>query len=167
MRVARVVVTFLFFLFSSSHLKSQQSATPPRRDPSAIQVLNQALATATANSAIATVKDFSGTGSITYYWAGTQEQGAATIRALSTTNFRIDATLPGGVRSWLTTAGGSSIRETDGTVSPILWHNTIHLGGLCLPQLKVANVLNDLSWSLRNSGTDTFSGHCRSRSAND
>jgi hypothetical protein len=159
MRVARFVLCFLLAFASSPRLNSQQSTTAVQRDPQAIALLSQALTASGSATLTASLHDFTASGSITYFWAGSQVQGTATIRALGITSFRVDATLPEGVRSWVTTQDQGSIRETNGQVSPILWHNTIHLGALTLPQWKIANVLNDWTLSVQYSGTDSFSGH--------
>ena len=163
MRFARTfVLAFLSLLLAFSAFPQQTATTtqpPPQRDPQAIAVLTQALNAAGGATLTASLQDFTASGSITYFWAGSSVQGAATIRALGLANFRVDATLPEGVRSWVTTRDQGSIRDTNGKVSPILWHNTIHLGALSLPQLKIANALNDSTLSVQYSGTDTFSSH--------
>jgi hypothetical protein len=159
MRVAWVILSFLLILSSSPRLNSQQSRATPQRDPQAIALLTQALTASGGATLTASLHDFTASGSVTYFWAGSQVQGTATIRALGVTSFRLDAALPEGVRSWATTQGQGLIKETNGQVSQILWHNTIHLGALNLPQWKIANVLNNSTFSVQYYGTDTFSGH--------
>ncbi len=80
------LLSALLLTFPNLH-PAQTSTTAPQRDSQALTILNQALSTSGGSTAVASIKDFTATGSITYHWAGSQVQGTATVRALATTSF--------------------------------------------------------------------------------
>src|SRR5713226_10363550 len=133
MRVVRLVLSFLLILSSSPRLSSQQSVSAPQRDPQALTILNQVLGASGGATTLSTVQDATGTGTVTYYWAGLQVQGTATARSRGVGQFRIDAVLPQGVRSWAVSNGSGSLKETDGTLQPIPYYNALNLGSLTFP----------------------------------
>lgn len=137
---------------------SAQTATTVRRDPQALAVLQQAVAVG-GGTVLGSIQDFTATGSITYFWAGSQVQGTATIRALATTSFRVDANLPQGTRSWAVISSKGSTKETDGHITLIPRNNAMHLGALSFPQWKIASILNDPTLSVQYSGTVSFDSH--------
>src|SRR5258708_10191611 len=97
-------------------LAGQQTAHPAiQRDDQAVTVLRNAVSAAGSAELLGAVRDFKGSGKITYYWAGEEVQGDVTVLGRGTTQFRLDASLPEGVRS-LTVNGG------DGFVSAIIGH---------------------------------------------
>ncbi len=153
MRVTRLILSLLFIFVSAPRLSSQQSITAPQRDPQALTILNQALAASGGATSVASIQDFTATGSITYFWAGSEVQGVATIKARGATNFRVDASLPQGTRSWVSNSAKGSVKEADGQVSAIPPHNAIHLGALSFPQLKIAAVLNNPALSIQYAGS--------------
>lgn len=91
------------------------ASTSPLQDPQAVSILNQAITAAGGAQAIRAVSDFTATGTITLY-AGTQAQGTVTVRGLNSTEIRIDATLPTGVRSWAVHDGISSAKSEIGKI---------------------------------------------------
>ncbi len=160
MRVARFVLSLLLVFASSSRLNSQEStATAAQRDPQAVTILNQVLAASGGSTAVASIQDFTASGSIIYFWAGSEVQGTATVRALATTSFRVDANLPQGTRSWVASYGNGTIRNTDGSLARIPSNNTQNLGALTFPLLKVAAALNNTSLSIQYLSLTNFSGH--------
>src|SRR5208282_4750375 len=101
----------------------QPAQVAPTRDPQAVSILSQALAAAGGVSAVSVVQDFTGTGTITYYWANQEVSGQATVRGLGTSDFRLDAQLPQGARSWLVTALQGATKNVDGTTTAIQYSN--------------------------------------------
>jgi hypothetical protein len=136
-------------------LKAQQGAP---RDPQALTILAQAVAAGGGPAAISSVKDFTAQGTITYYWAGKEVTGSATVRGRGAADFRLDANLPSGTRSWATSGGSASIREASGKVRPIPYHNAVNLGALSLPYLKIVTALSDASISIIYKGAVQFEG---------
>lgn len=147
----------LAVLLLSLHSASAQT-TPAVRDPQAITVLTEAVNAAGGMSAIASVQDFTGTGNITYYWAGQEVTGSATVRGLGSSLFRLDAELPDGTRSWAVTDTKGTLKNPDGTTSQIQYSNAISLGGLTLPYLRIAAALSNPNFSITPAGTATLNG---------
>lgn len=105
-------------------------------------VLLQALNTVGGAAAISTIQDFTATGSITYYWAGDQVQGSAIVRGRGIDEFRLDASLSAGTRSYAVGHGTGALKDTDGTVTAIPYHNTVNLG---IPTFPFPTILARLS----------------------
>ena len=122
---------------------SAQSSPTITRDPAALATINQALAAAGGAAAIAAIQDFSGNGQITYYWGGKEITGSVTVRGRSIDQFRLDATLPTGTRSWAVSKGAGTVKEPDGKSTPIPLHNAISLGSLTFPFVRLNQAVND------------------------
>jgi hypothetical protein len=119
-----------------------------QRDAQAITILTQAINVAGGSTALAAIQDFTASGQITYYWAGTEVQGAVVARGRGTGQFRMDATLPNGVRSWTVSNGVGSLKDVDGTVSSIPYSNTVNLRSLTFPLTYLASASSDASTSI-------------------
>lgn len=89
------------------------------------------------------VQDFVATGTITYFWAGEEVTGPATVRGRAPDQFRLDANLPEGTRSYVVSHGRGALQETDGKLTEIPYHNTVNLDVLTFPYLSVATKLSD------------------------
>ena len=145
-------------LFGSQSLFSQMEPTSPLRNPAAVALLTQALRAAGGSALINSIQDFSGSGNITYSWAGQEVDGTATIRALGNSMFRMDAQLPDGLRSWVATDTGGGVKSFDGTTLPIQYSNAVSLGGLTCPYSRIAAALASPSFSIVSAGTTTIDG---------
>jgi len=132
----RLLLTILLTLTVRSAL-----AQAPDSDPQAVDLLQQVL----NNSGMKTTpfSSFTAQGTITYYWAGQPVQGSATIRARGNDQFRLDANLPDGIRSFSTSKRGGSRKGSDGKVSEIPAHNTVNAGIPTLPYPAIAAHLAD------------------------
>jgi hypothetical protein len=139
---AMVVVVFSLLLGAAS----AQSSSPVR-DIQALAVLSHAI-DAAGGPNLSTVSDVAGTGTITYFWAGPNTSGTVTVKSRSTGQFRLDAALPNGTRSWAVSNGTGTLLNADGSKNPIPYHNAITLGGLAFPVPKLAAALTDTSWSV-------------------
>jgi hypothetical protein len=91
---------------------------------------------------VSTVQDFSASGNITYFWAGQNVQGAVTLLARGTAQFRLDAAIPTGKRSWAISNGAGTLLDTDGGRTAIPWHNVVNVG---IPSWRLPNILAALS----------------------
>jgi hypothetical protein len=140
----------LSLLFMSIGLFAQVQApvAPPARDAQAIAILEKAIAAAGGTSRIVSLQDFAATGKIIYYWAGEEVKGTATIRGRGTDQFRLDADLPTGKRSWAVSRGAGSLKETDGSITPIPYHNAVALGTVTLAHAKLAAAVLDQSFRI-------------------
>jgi hypothetical protein len=158
MRVARIgCFCCLLFLFS---LNSNSQQTPPviQRDPQAMSLLAQALNAAGGISAVTSVQDFSATGNITYFWASEPVSGPATVRGSGMSNLRLDAQLPDGSRSWLTTDMQGAVKDADGTIKNIQYANAVNLGSLIFPYIRIAVALSEPSYSISMGGSTVVNG---------
>jgi outer membrane lipoprotein-sorting protein len=150
-------------LFCASAVASAQqspaaSAPPaPTRDPQAVQVLAQALNAAGGVTALTAIQDYTASGTVNYYW-GDGEQGTVVVKGRGTGQFRVDATLPEGVRSWAISNGSGWVKETDGRTDVILTHNAEDLGSLTFPFTFLSSALQDPSMSLVYVGLETAGG---------
>jgi hypothetical protein len=137
-------IAFAIAFVLSGGVAAQDTARtmPADRDPQALAILQNALAHADSRNALPAVKDFRETGTITYYWAGQQVQGKATVRGLGLQRFRLDAQLPEGTRSWIVNRGTGWLKAADGRVTTIPYHNAVALGALTLPSLKLLTAVN-------------------------
>lgn len=157
MRVACIfVLSGLFFL--SQRLNSQQTSATIPRDPQAVTLLQQAVAAMGGSNAIGGVQDFTGSGSITYYWAGTEVSGPVTLRGKSGQEFRLDANVPQGTRSWAVSGGEGSLQEPTGQKSSIPFSNSWNLANLNAPCLALVAALNDPSFSIVIAGQPVIGG---------
>src|ERR1700722_2251304 len=89
-------------ILASIPAAQQTPSAPPtvQRDPQAITILTQALNAAGGTSAVVGVPHYTATANVTYYWAGEQVEGTAVLKGRGTGQFRVDATLPDGMRCW-------------------------------------------------------------------
>ena len=135
MRFARFYLLFFFLLTTldwprqtqASRAQSQATAPPttssdtiPRpstKDAQAVSVVTQALGIVGGIPAIKAIADYSGTGTRTYHLAQ-DVQGTVTIRGSGLGEFRLDASLPTGVRSE-SINGGITIKTEDGNVQQL------------------------------------------------
>lgn len=137
--------------------QSPQSSPAANRDPTALAILTQAFATAGGEVAIGAIQDFNGSGQITYYWGGQEVTGSVSVRGRSADQFRLDAALPSGTRSWVVSNRGGELKEVDGKISSIPPHNAMTLGSLTLPYIRLLKATTDGSTSLQDGGEVTTS----------
>ena len=142
--------TFSFALIVAAVTSLPAFLAAPPSDPQAVTVLTQAINAAGGAARLGVIQDFTAPGTITYFWAGTQVQGAATVRGRGWDQFRLDASIPGGTRSHAVSHGTGALKETSGRVTPIPYHNTVNAGLLTFPYLgimvRLADPLTDISY---------------------
>jgi hypothetical protein len=149
------VLTFLLVVVSARTLAIQEmSTTSFDRDPEALGIVAKALKAAGGATALSTIHDITASGIITYYWAGEEVKGSVTVKGRGISQFRLDASLPDGVRSWAVSNGTGFVKETDGTVRQIPGHNTLNFGNLTFPLSFIATVAQDPSFSVNYIGLE-------------
>jgi hypothetical protein len=162
MRVARLAVVLLLVLTSHLTLGSQQSISP-HRDAQALAVLAQALDAAGGGSTIGSVVDFSASGSITYFWDGKEVSGTVTLHGKGLNQFRLDAVLPSGPRSWAVNDSNGSIsgssKEAYASPNPIPYHNAVDFGSLTFPVAHILTALRDPGTNIYYLGLVVIDGH--------
>lgn len=157
--LATLALSFLLVLFSARQSATQQiSATAVQRDQQALTILTQVLKASGGQAALGTIQDITGSGNITYYWAGEEVQGTVTVKGRGIGQFRLDATLSNGVRSWAVSNGTGFVKETDGTVSHIPYHNTVNFGNLAFPLYFMTTIIGDASTSITYVGLEPKNG---------
>jgi hypothetical protein len=139
--------------FSTS---AQQTSTTVTKDPQAVALLIQSLKAVGGSSLVAAVQDFTGTGNITYNWAGEQVQGPVTVRGMGTDNFRLDATLPDGIRTWAVSGSSEVLITPDGNRALSGSYNFMNSGSLTLPAVRIAAILSDTTTTISYVGPVTF-----------
>jgi len=146
-KLVRLVLTLLIGTFPTAAL-AQDSSTQDAvsREPQAVAILTQALVVAGASAQNA--QDFRATGTITYYWAGEEVKGPVTVRSRGGDQFRLDASLPEGTRSWAVSNESGSVKEMDGTKVSIPSFTALNSSALLRPAARVAAALSDSSFSV-------------------
>jgi hypothetical protein len=118
MHSVRFGLLFCFLLVSvpicAQQTQPVPTLPPAKKDRQAISIINQALSVAGGIQAIATIKDYTCTGTITYHKNVDRDvQGTVTIRAGGLNQLRMDTTLPSGTRSEVTN-GRITIKDENG-----------------------------------------------------
>jgi hypothetical protein len=148
MPLKRLALLFCL-IFAVLPTLAQQSVT---KDPQAVTVLNEVLASAGNLSALSALQDATGAGTITYSQpAGVQ--GTATLRAMGFDHSRLDATLPTGIRSASISDGQIVFKSENGTVSPLVAQAPLCPGCVLLPYLLLAPALNSPAFNVLYRGT--------------
>jgi hypothetical protein len=157
-RVSLVFLSMLSVLTFHARAQQNTSQSLPVRDPEAIQVLSQALKAAGGIPVIATTLDYTAQGNITYYWAGEEVHATATVKGRGTGQYRLDASLSNGIRSWAVSNGGGFIKEPTGAVKQIPYQNAVNFGSLTLPWAQMLRALQDSSTGVSYIGLETANG---------
>ena len=80
--------------------------------------------------------------------------------AQATEEFRLDATLPAGVRSFIVSNGTGSLRELDGTTTPIPYYQAVNFGSsVVFPLVHLLAALLNTSTNITYQGLVTRAGH--------
>jgi hypothetical protein len=144
---------------------AQQSAVSPPagpaapdRDPQALAVLTKCVIATGGAQALGNLKDYTGKGNITYFWAGQEVNGAVTVQSARPDQFRLDANLAQGTRSWVINGGQGSIKDADGKQSTIPTFNGLALGSLTLPYSTLLQSLSDSSVTVNSLGDQIVAG---------
>ena len=129
-----------------------------QRDPQAITLLTQALNAAGGTAAVGSIQDFTGTGNVTFYWAGQDVPGSIIFKGRGTTQFRLDASTASGNLTVIANNGAGSVARPDGTTAVLSLPVTLNLGSATLQVLNIAAALGDSSMSILNEGSSTYNG---------
>ncbi len=81
----RSTLVLLLVVFVASTASSQVS-----QDPQAVVILLSCVSAAGGATAVASVRDFSATGTATFYWTGSEITANATLKGRGTQQFRVD-----------------------------------------------------------------------------
>ena len=157
----RPYLTGLLCLLLAPYLAFGQDATTSAETPTdstAANILLQAVNASGFSDPTRPVTDFTATGKITYFWAGEEVSGTATLLGRRGGQFRLDAQLPNGTRSIRVSRGTGWIKEPDGKVRAIATHNAINMGIMTFPILDIATNLDDPQTSTQYLGSEAIAG---------
>jgi hypothetical protein len=143
----RSALVSFFIVFVASTASSQVI-----QDPQAVAILSSCINAAGGASAVTSVSDFSGTGTTVFYWTGSEVTANATLKGRGTQQFRVDASLPAGTRSWAISYGTGVLVDADGTRSRIPYYNAINIGIQIWPLPDILAILGDSSVTISNLG---------------
>lgn len=150
-----LIFVSLVFLGPGAHAQST-SAVQIQRDPRAISILSAYVAASGAGAA--SVTDFVASGTVTYFQAGKKVQAPVKVEGLGAIDFRLDAQLPNGTRSWSVSQAGGKLQKTDGTTTRMPWSDAVHLLCATWPVPYVVAALNSASTSITLVKQTTFAG---------
>lgn len=154
----------------SQQSTSGQPQTPAPQDPQAVSVLNQALTAAGGVTAIRAITDYTATGTISYP-SQQDAQGPVTILGLNGTEFRMDANLPAGTRSWAVAEGVITTKSEQGVVWSMVpkgpvpssdafpFQTPLFPASMAFPIRQIAALVGNPSYSLSYRGTSQVDGH--------
>ena len=120
---------------------------PVQRDPQALTILAQTITAGGGQELLASIQDFTETGTITYYWAD-QITGDVTIEGRGLHQFKVVADLPKGRRITVAGSEGGSLTEANGSVRSIPHQSAVGLGNLTLPCVLLSAAAQDPSMSV-------------------
>lgn len=160
MRVRRLGPLFAFgFLFFVTAAQAQTSApVTPTRDPQAVAILNQSLQAAGGSQALAAIQDFTASGSITFYWAGQKVSGSVTIKGRGLAQYRMDASVDGGVESLVVNGNNGSVKNIDGSTRTFSPDELVYFASPSFPSTQVMAALQNTSTSISFVGEVTHDG---------
>lgn len=127
------------------------------RDPQALALLTRVLAVGGGEAAISAIEDFTATGDVSY-GSGDLDQGTVKVRGRGLHEFRIDATLPDGVHSWVINSSASFLKRPDGNGFALPAQNTVKVASATFPLVEVLWAIQDTSVSISEGGLLTHDG---------
>jgi len=154
----RLSILFFLSIVTFSTYSQQPSSPAPTGGPQAVAILTQVLANAGGQAVLASIQDFTGTGNITYSQP-TTITGTVMVRGTTQEQFRIDATLPAGVRSQAIANGVLTVKTESGAVVPFEIQVPTCPGRIVLPYLFLVPALNNPDFTVSYKGTVDLDGH--------
>lgn len=148
------VFCILGFAASTYAQSASQNVT---KDPQAVALLTQSLNVAGGLSAISSIQDFTGTGTVTYNWAE-PIQAPVTVRGMGINNFRLDASLPNGTRTMAVSGYSGVLLTPDSTRTSLGYYNFATAGSMTIPHVRIAAALSDNTTSISCLGAVSFNG---------
>lgn len=169
MRVQRF---FFVLILALAAIPSQGQSQPSlTKDPQAVTILQQALTAAGGAAAINIIKDYTGSGALTFHQSPDEAiSGTVSVSGRWLNQFRIDETTTSGVRSLTFNQGHMARKREDGTVSqfPPLgnipssdafpWQAPIFADGIAFPYLHLVTALSSPQFNLLSKGQVTIGG---------
>ena len=142
---------------ASSPSLAGPDAHSPQRDPRAIDILNRTLKAAGGIQALSGIHNFTESGDVKLFFAE-EVKGTVLIRSLGGNHFRMDASVPGGRRSWTLSGGHGSRRESSGKKSVLTDQSAVDLANLSFPLAYVTAAVNDPQAKIAFRGVEDWRG---------
>lgn len=149
-----LLLAICHWLFVSNMVRAQDSV---QRDQQALTVLNQTIAAGGGQELLASIQDFTETGTITYYGAD-QVSGNVTVKGRGPYKLKVEVELPEGKQTTVVDGEGGSLKETRGEVRPIHQQGVADPGGFTLPYLSLIAAIQDSTASIVYGGLVTHNG---------
>ena len=156
MRVVRLILSLLLILSSSPRLSSQQSTTPPQRDPQAVAVLQNSIAKMGGSAAVANVTDAVVTGSVAPTSGSSAKSGTFKWETAGA-EYRYDFQLGATTQSFLS-GHGQPANIHNGAVSALSPQIALSNSALHLPPLVLASAIANNMLSVVLGGKTTVNG---------
>ena len=146
----KILATFTTLIISFSNLASAQqtsssAASIPQRDPHALAVLNQAVASSGGLTALSAILDYTESGTITYFWAGMPESGSVNIYGRNPSAFRMDSSPLSGTQSLVAVNGAAKFIRADGTSTSLPPYTLTSQGPIGFPLAIAIGALGNAS----------------------
>jgi hypothetical protein len=142
---------------ASSPSNAESGPNSPQRDPRAIDILNRTLKAAGGMQALSGIHNFTESGGITLYFAE-EVKGPVLIRSLGGNYFRMDASVPGGKRSWTLSGSHGSRRESSGKEYALTDQSAVDLANLSFPLAYVTAAVLDPQATIAFRGVEDWKG---------
>lgn len=134
------------WLFAPGAAFSQDSV---QRDQQALKILTQTLAAGGGSQLLASIRDITETGKITYHGANSDDiHGNVTVKGRGLHQLKIEADLSTGKRTTIVNGYGGSLVEADGRRAPLHGQSAVDLGSLTIPYLPLIAAMQDPSISI-------------------
>jgi hypothetical protein len=152
--VSRHLLTAMVFsiFFTSVGALGQQG---PQRDAQALAILTRSLSVA---GDVGAIQDFTGTGTITYSWAGEAVQGSVTVTGKGLSQFRMDSSVGGTPQSLVMSGNGGTSLSRKGEKKSLPYHNHLTATSLVFPQPLIMFVLRDGGTTVIDGGIVAWNG---------
>lgn len=144
----------LLLIFPQGVILSQSAA---QRDQQALAILTQTVAAGGGQQMLASIQDFTETGTVTYYWVD-QVTGNVTVKGRGLHQLKIEAALPNGKQTAVISGDSGSLIETNGQTLSILRQSANDLGSFTIPYLPLVAAVQDSSVSIVYAGLVTQDG---------
>jgi len=138
---------------------SSATSEPVQRDPQALTILAQTIKAGGGQELLTSIQDSTETGTITYP-GGTSNDvtGNLTVKVRGLHQFKMEAALSTGKRTAIVNGYSGSLRQEDGSSTPIYRQSADDLGSLTLPYLPLIMAMQDSATSIIYEGLATHNG---------
>lgn len=170
MRILSCLTLVLVLLVVPVNTQAQTQASGAK-DPQAVLILQQVLTAGGGATAINAIKDYTGSGTLVFHQSQDEAiSGTVTVSGRWLDQFRIDETVPTGVRSLVFNQGRISRKREDGTLfhfplqgktpssDAFPWQTPMFSDGFAVPILDLVTALNSTQFSVVYKGLVALNG---------